>query len=177
MLDCKLIQITSFQEIDFIQDSFGIIYQINTPHYFGYNEYPNNTYCIWNVADKGFVTYCIIDQQLQEPSDCDGPGCDCPDSVTITSGASETKLCGTTTPSLVNQVSTNGLQVTFCSDNMLGSKGVLMMAYVIQPYSVCKLTEYSYIYWTDPGGWMGWLATRHEWPYNYSHMQIKALHY
>ena len=23
---------------------------------------------------------------------------------------------------------------------------------------------------TDPGGWMGWLATHHEWPCNYSDM-------
>ena len=30
---------------------------------------------------------------------------------------------------------------------------------------------------TDPGGWMGWLATHHEWSCNYSDMQIKALHY
>ena len=137
MPDCKLIQRTSFQEIDFIQDSFRIIYQINTPHYFGYNEYPNNTYCIWNVADGGFVTYQIIDQQLQEPSDCDGRGCDCPDSVTITRGANVIKLCGNTTTSLGFGISLNGLQVKFCSDNMLGSKGFHMLAYVIQPYSLC----------------------------------------
>ena len=150
MPDCKLIQRTSFQEIDFIQNSFGtIVYQIYTPHYFGYNKYPDNTYCIWNVADEGVVSYLIIDKQLQESGDCDGPGCNCPDSVTITSGANEIKLCGNPTPSLIYPVSTNGLQVTFCSDNMLGNKGFYMIAYVFQPYSLCKLTEYSYIYWTE----------------------------
>ena len=148
VLDCKLIQ-RIFREIDFRLETFGIIYQINTPRYFGYNAYSANMYCIWNVADEGFVTYRIFDQQLQEPSDCDGPGCDCPDSVTVTSGASETKVCGSAIPSLINQLSPNGLQVKFCSDNMLSRKGVLILAFVHQTLSLCKLTEYNYMYWTE----------------------------
>ena len=142
VLDCKLIQKTSFQEIDLIQEGFRYTYEIYTPRYLGNNEYPDNTYCIWNVADKGSVTYRIIKQQLQEPSDCDERGCDCPDSVTITMGANEVKLCGSKTVSSFNQYSSDGLQVKFCSDIMLGSKGVLIKA---QPLYLCKLTEYSYM--------------------------------
>ena len=149
VLDCKLIQRTSFQEIYSRLDIFGITYQIYTPSYLGINGYPDNTYCIWNVADKGFVTYRIIDLQLQEPGDCNGTGCNCPDSVAITMGTKEIRLCGSATISSLNGHSFDGLQVKFCSDNMLSSKGVLMMAYVNQPYSLCKLTEYSCIYWTE----------------------------
>ena len=40
-----------------------------------------------------------------------------------------------------------------------------------------KIDDVSGMAGTDPGGWMGWLAIHHEWPCNYSDMQIKALHY
>ena len=86
-------------------------------------------YCIWNIADEGLVTYQIIDQQLQEPGDCEGTGCDCPDSMSIKMGVNEIKLCGSRMPPIKNQISSDGLQVKFCSDNMHTSKGILVMAY------------------------------------------------
>ena len=86
-------------------------------------------YCIWNIANEGFVTYRIVDQQLQEPDNCNGPGCDCPDNMKIKTGANEIKLCGSKMPPIVNQMSSDGLQVKFCSDNMHISKGILVMAY------------------------------------------------
>ena len=86
-------------------------------------------YCVWNVADEGFVTYRIIDQKLQNKSDCDGSGCDCPDTMTIEMGNNEMKLCGSKMPPIVNQMSSDGLKVTFCSDNMHSAKGILVMAY------------------------------------------------
>ena len=86
-------------------------------------------YCIWNIADEGLVTYRIIDQRLQEPGDCEGTGCDCPDSMSIKMGVNEIKLCGGRMPPIANQMSSDGLQVKFCSDNMHTSKGILVMAY------------------------------------------------
>ena len=45
--------------------------------------------------------------------------------------------------------------------------------------TVCQMTQWKFkvsgATGTDPGGWMGWLATHHEWPCNYSDMQIKSL--
>ena len=86
-------------------------------------------YCIWNIANEGLVTYRIIDQQLQEPDECEGPGCDCPDSMTFKMGVNEVKLCGSRMPPIVNQMSSDGLQVKFCSDNMHNANGILVMAY------------------------------------------------
>ena len=129
VLDCKLIPRQPTKEIDQRNETFGTIYQINSPRYFGYNAYPDNMYCVWNVADEGFVTYRIIDQKLQNKSDCDGSGCDCPDTMTIEMGNNEMKLCGSKMPPIVNQMSSDGLKVTFCSDNMHSAKGILLMAY------------------------------------------------
>ena len=86
-------------------------------------------YCIWNIAEEGLVTYRIIDQRLQEPSNCEEPGCDCPDSMSFKMGVNEVKLCGSKMPPIVNQMSSGGLQVKFCSDHMHASKGILVMAY------------------------------------------------
>ena len=86
-------------------------------------------YCVWNIADKGIITYRIVDQQLQEPGDCEGRGCDCPDTMIVKMGINEVKLCGNKIPSITQQMSTDGLTVKFCSDNMHGAKGVLLMAY------------------------------------------------
>ena len=107
------------------------VYQIYSPRYFGYRNYPNNTYCVWNVSVTGLVSYQIVDQQLQEPLDCDGPGCDCPDSVIISMGSDEIKLCGTDMPTLSTQFSDDGLQVKFCSDNTESAKGFHLLAYVL----------------------------------------------
>ena len=101
------------------------MYEISTPRFHSMNGYPSNTYCVWNVADSGFVSYHVMEQQLQEPmtDDCDGPGCDCPDYVKIKMGKNEEKLCGNM---LTNNygVSPNGLHVKFCSDNKHTAKGV-----------------------------------------------------
>ena len=109
------------------------MYHIYSPHYYSNNDYPNNTYCVWNVSNSGFVTYTIMDQQLQEPEtgDCNGVGCDCPDSVKIT-GSYEVKLCGSSMSSTdppFYMVSSNGLNVKFCSDNKYTAKGFDMVAY------------------------------------------------
>ena len=129
VLSCELSPRLPTKEISQRNDTYGTIYQINSPYYFGYRQYPNNMYCIWNIANEGFVTYRIVDQQLQEPDNCNGPGCDCPDNMKIKMGANEIKLCGSKMPPIVNQMSSDGLQVQFCSDNMHTSKGILMMAY------------------------------------------------
>ena len=42
-------------------------------------------------------------------------------------------------------------------------------------YRHCSRSEEYFLTGTDPGGWMGWLATLHEWPCNYSDVQIKSL--
>ena len=107
------------------------MYHIHSPRYYIENGYPNNTYCVWNVANSGLVSYHIIDQQLQEPRtrDCEGPGCDCPDSVKITMGTNEVKLCGSSMPSMNHLVSSNGLHVKFCSDNKHSAKGIFIGAY------------------------------------------------
>ena len=86
-------------------------------------------YCIWNIAEEGLVTYRIIDQQLQEPSDCEEPGCDCPDSMSFEMGVNKVKLCGSKMLPIANQLSSDGLQVKFCSDHMHASKGMFVMAY------------------------------------------------
>lgn len=125
----QLISRHTTKEIFQQNETYGITYRINTPKYFSCDSYPNNVYCVWNIANKGFVTYRIMDKQLQEPSDCDGPGCNCPDSFTISAGDDEIKLCGNTKFSIVNRFSWNGLQMTFCSDNKYGAKGILMTAY------------------------------------------------
>ena len=130
VLDCHLVPRVETKEINQRNETYGTIYQINSPYYFhGHRSYPNNTYCIWNIADSGFVTYRIVDQRLQEPHNCSGPGCDCPDNMKIKMGANEIKLCGSKMPPIVNQMSSDGLQVKFCSDNMHSSKGILVMAY------------------------------------------------
>ena len=112
------------------------MYEIYSPQFFTGSDYPNNTYCAWNVANGGIVSYHIIYQQLQEPRthDCEGPGCDCPDSVKIKMGTNEVKLCGSPNMSSMTsmaynyQVSSNGLHVKFCSDNKHSARGFLISA-------------------------------------------------
>ena len=128
VLDCQL-NIKFNKEINQQNESFGTIYQVNSPRYFGYRTYPEDMYCIWNIANEGLVTYRIIDQQLQNASDCDGPGCECPDTMMVRMGSNEVKLCGSTMPPMVNHMSSDGLQVKFCSDNRHTAKGILLMAY------------------------------------------------
>ena len=127
---------------------------IYSPHYSSYDDYPNNTYCVWNVADTGYVTAHIIEQELQEPSkDCNKLGCDCPDHVKITMGANVITLCGNTMSTMNNLISVNGLHVKFCSDNMHTAKGFFMLAnkmsdpVTVQIREATKvLIEYSYTY-------------------------------
>ena len=121
---CQLERKINYSEIEHSDN----IYQIYSPRYHGYNDYPNKTYCVWNVADSGLVSYQIVDQRLQEPSDCNGTGCDCPDSVKITMGANEITLCGSEMPIPPGQVSSNGLHVKFCSDNKYTAKGINLLA-------------------------------------------------
>lgn len=115
--------------IDKSNVTHGTIHQINSPSYFSLKEYPNNIYCMWNVADDGLVTYRIVDQQLQNATDCDEDSCDCPDFMKIKMGKNEIKLCGSRMPQLTNQISSDGLRVSFCSDSQHKSKGILLMAY------------------------------------------------
>ena len=126
---CQLERNTNYKPIR-TRSAGGKIYQISSPQFFVYSDYPNNTYCAWNVADTGNVTYRIIDQRLQEPSDCNRSGCACPDSVKITMEANEIMLCGGKLPPISNQISSNGLQVRFCSDNKQSARGFLIMAYL-----------------------------------------------
>jgi len=79
------------------------MYLIHSPRYY-HGDYPNITYCVWNVANSGFVSTHIMDQQLEEPRthDCWGPACNCPDNVKITMGTTEVKLCGSVMPSMVD---------------------------------------------------------------------------
>ena len=105
------------------------VYEIYSPQYFGIEDYPNNTYCVWNISDTGIVHYHLIDQQLQEPSNCDKACCDCTDSVKITMGFNQIRLCGSDKLAEDIQISDNGLQVTFCSDNTKTAKGFHLMAY------------------------------------------------
>ena len=112
------------------------VHQIYSPQYFGefgYSArgYPNNIYCIWNVSDTGLVRYHIVDQQLQKPTACDKTGCDCPDSVKIKMGYNQIRLCGSDIPAVITQLSNDGLQVTFCSDNAKTAKGFHLLAYVL----------------------------------------------
>ena len=105
------------------------VYEVYSPQYFEVEDYPNNTYCVWNVSDTGIVHYHIVDQQLQESADCDKAGCDCPDSVKITMGSNQIRLCGSDKLVESTQISDNGLQVTFCSDNTTTAKGFHLLAY------------------------------------------------
>ena len=130
ILSCQLERKSNYKPIERIRNESSGNYQIYSPQYYGYSEYPNNTYCVWNVADTGFVTYRIIDQRLQEPSNCDGPGCACPDSVKISVEANEIMLCGSQLPQVTWQMSSNGLQVKFCSDNKQTAKGFIILAYL-----------------------------------------------
>ena len=116
---CQLERKINYKTIEHRDD----VYNIYSPRYNSYNEYPNNTYCVWNIADTGLVSYQIIDQQLQEPLDCNDTGCSCPDSVKISMGTNEITLCGNETL-MQPQLSSNGLNVKFCSDNKHTAKGI-----------------------------------------------------
>ena len=107
------------------------VYEIYSPQYFDVENYPNNTYCVWNVANTGFVSYHIVDQQLQKPTDCDETGCDCPDNVKITMGSNEITLCGNNMPTVPTQFSDDGLKVEFCSDHAETAKGFHLQAYIL----------------------------------------------
>ena len=127
--ECELERKTGYESIPQVVEGE---YQIYSPLYYHDEDYRNNTYCVWNVANSGFVSFHVIDQQLQQPANansCSGPGCDCPDGVTVTMGTNGFKLCGSTLPSPPLHVSSNGLNVTFCSDNKHTAKGFLMRAY------------------------------------------------
>ena len=113
-------------------EEFGTLYQINSPNYFRYRNYPNNIYCVWNVANEALVTYCIIDQMLQNATTgCDEnyEDCKCPDFMKIVMGGNELKLCGSKRPVVTSQMSSDGLHIKFCSDNAIRSRGFLVMAY------------------------------------------------
>ena len=137
---CELEKIRT-KSIDQRNVTHGIIHQINSPNYFSMREYPNNLYCMWNIANDGLVTYRIVDQQLQNATDCEEDGCDCPDFMKIKMGKNEIKLCGSSMPQLTNQISSDGLHVSFCSDSHNKSKGILVMAYRHKSlYNVMPLT-------------------------------------
>ena len=95
------------------------------------------------MADTGLVTYHIMDLQLQEPvtKGCDGPGCDCPDSVKMMMGNTEIKLCGSTMPSMNYLISSNGLHVKFCSDNKHTAKGFNMIVNKFSDIEILKRRE------------------------------------
>ena len=130
---CKLERKTDYKPIDQIRDA---MYHIHSPRYYTHNDYPNNTYCVWNVANSGVVSYHIMNQQLQEPMthDCNGSGCDCPDGVKIIMGSNKMKLCGSRMPSMSYLLSSNGLHVKFCSDNKHTAKGIFIGAYKFSKY-------------------------------------------
>ena len=126
---CQLERKIAYSPIDQIEGDSYTTYQIYSPRYFGHKEYPNNTYCAWNITNKGYVMYKIIDQQLQEPCNESTPDCKCPDGVKITGkGTNELKLCGS---GMTNELSiaTNGFQIEFFSDNKYTAKGFHLLAY------------------------------------------------
>ena len=84
---------------------------------------------MWNIANEGLVTYRVVDQMLQNTTDCEDEVCKCPDHMKITMGGNEMTLCGSKRPDISNQMSSDGLQVKFCSDNAVNSRGILVMAY------------------------------------------------
>jgi len=86
-------------------------------------------FCVWNVANEGLVTYRVVDQQLQNTSDCEDEACKCPDHMKIAMGGNEMTLCGSRRPDISNQMSSDGLHVKFCSDSAVNSRGILLMAY------------------------------------------------
>ena len=126
---CKLERKTGYKPIERI-GSYEAMYLIHSPHYY-HGGYPNNTYCVWNVANGGLVSSHIMDQQLEEPRthDCRGPACTCPDNAKITMGFTEVKLCGSEMPSVTYMLSSNGLHVKFCSDNKNTAKGIFLSAF------------------------------------------------
>ena len=142
---CQLERKIAYKPIDQIEEeTFGIIYQIYSPRYFGYKEYSNSTYCVWNVANEGYVSYHMVDQQLQEPfSSCNKstPGCKCPHNIKITMGANEISLCSNDMSMVTGNVSPNGLQVKFCSDNKYTVRGFHLLAYKIQSASSVEKRE------------------------------------
>jgi len=128
--DCELQPRTPKKEIDQRTEESGTIYQVNSPSYFGHQNYQNNMFCVWNIANEGLVTYRIVDQNLQNASDCDhDEACKCPDHMKITMGGNQMTLCGSRRPDISNQISSDGLRVEFCSDNAGTSRGILVMAY------------------------------------------------
>ena len=138
---CELERKNDYKTIDqFRVGNLDIMYHIHSPRYFTDSDYPNNTYCVWNVANSGLVSYHIMNQTLQEPvtQNCNGSGCDCPDYVKITMGSNEVKLCGNTMPSTPYLLSSNGLHVKFCSDNKHTAKGIFIGAYKFSTYGIFR---------------------------------------
>ena len=86
-------------------------------------------FCVWNIANEGLVTYRVVDQMLQNATDCEDEACQCPDHMKISMGGNEMTLCGSRRPDISNQMSSDGLHVKFCSDNAVNSRGILVMAY------------------------------------------------
>ena len=125
----KPLQLERKTGYELIPQMSGGTYEIYSPQFHAGNGYPNNTYCVWNVANSGLVGYHIMNQQLQEPKthNCEGSDCDCPDSVKIKMGRNEHKLCGST-GNYTYQMSSNGLHVKFCSDNKQTAKGINIFA-------------------------------------------------
>ena len=131
VLQCQLDRKTAYNPITQISEG---MFEITSPGFYGEDGYPNKTYCVWNVANGGIASYHIIHQELQEPGNCEGPGCDCPDYIKIKMGVNEVKLCGSDDiPSMTSMaykyhVSSDGLHVKFCSDNKYTTKGVFLRA-------------------------------------------------
>ena len=138
---CKLERKTAYESIQ--QIALGE-YHVYPQRYYEDANYPNNTFCVWNIANSGYVSFHIMEQQLQAPANasiCAGPGCDCPDSVRITMGTNGLKLCGATPPSTRYHVSSNGLHVKFCSDNKHTAKGFFIRAHITSNDTVEKKRE------------------------------------
>ena len=131
VLQCQLERKTPYWSITQLSEG---VYDVTSPGFYGEEGYPNNTYCVWNVANGGLTSYHFIYQELQEPDDCEEPGCDCPDFVKIKMGTKEMRLCGSDDmPSMTSMdnndgVSPDGLHVKFCSDNKHTAKGFYLMA-------------------------------------------------
>lgn len=51
-------------------------------------------------------------------------------------GTNEIRLCGSSHISLHEQLSSNGLQVKFCSDNKYTARGFNLLAYKVDPTSL-----------------------------------------
>ncbi|KAM5263638.1 adhesion G-protein coupled receptor G6 [Ctenodactylus gundi] len=83
------------------------------------NDYPNSEYCVWTIrAPAGHIIQITFhDFDIEEASNC------IYDSLTVDSGDTQTKFCGTTAKGLSFNSSANEMILSFGSDFSIQKKG------------------------------------------------------